>query len=48
LANILEETGNLTAARDEYRAELAIRPDHQPSLQKLQELDRRLGPATTR
>jgi Flp pilus assembly protein TadD len=45
LATILEATGDLAGARAEYRAELALRPNHQPSLEKLHELDQRLDAA---
>ena len=48
LASILESTGDVAGAREEYRAELAIRPDHQPSLEKLRELDQQLGGGTAR
>ena len=43
LATILEATGDLEGARAEYKAELALRPNHQPSLEKLRELDQKLG-----
>ena len=43
LATILEATGDLAGAREEYRAELAVRPGHQPSLDKSRELDQRLA-----
>jgi len=43
LATILEETEDLAGARDEFRAELAIRPDHRPSQQELHKLDERLA-----
>jgi hypothetical protein len=48
LATILEATGDLAGAREEYRAELALRPDHQPSLDKLRELDQRLAAPSSR
>ncbi|HXZ19004.1 MAG TPA: tetratricopeptide repeat protein [Candidatus Acidoferrales bacterium] len=47
LAKILEATGDLAGAREEYRAELVLRPDHQPSLDKLHELDQRLAASPT-
>ena len=45
LGTILEATGDLAGARDAYRAELAIRPDHKPSQEELHKLDQILAAA---
>jgi len=43
LASILEATGDLPGARDAYLAELAIRPGHQPTQEKLKEIQEKLA-----
>jgi tetratricopeptide (TPR) repeat protein len=45
LGNILEATGDLVGARDAYRAELAIRPDHKSSQQELHRIEQILAAA---
>jgi protein O-mannosyl-transferase len=42
---ILEATGDLPGARDAFRAELAIRPDHKPSQEELHKIDQILSAA---
>ena len=48
LGMILEATGDLVGARDAYRAELALRPDHKPSQQELHRLEQILAAAPSR
>jgi Flp pilus assembly protein TadD len=45
LGTILEETGDLSGAREAIRQEIALRPDHEPSKQKLKEVEARLAQA---